>query len=223
MISEVALALALVTTAGLMVKSLLRLQAQDLGVTRAPVLTFGVGVPPFVANGNEAVSRFQLEFLEQGARAAGRDARRARSACCRSPPPAINGPVRRIDQTGDNEGVPVTEFRIVMDRYFETMGVPMVAGRALDERDRQGTPFVAVVNETLAQRLFPEPRSAGGARTADSRLRRHGRHEIVGVAANVRSRRPEMAPDPEVYVPFAQSPSPEHELRGPRAGRSGGA
>ena len=56
MISEVALALALVTTAGLMVKSLLRLQAQDLGVTRAPVLTFGVGLPPFVANGNEAVT-----------------------------------------------------------------------------------------------------------------------------------------------------------------------
>ena len=60
-----ALALALVTTAGLMVKSLLRLQSQDLGVTRAPMLTFGVGVPPFVANGNEAVSRFQLEFLDR--------------------------------------------------------------------------------------------------------------------------------------------------------------
>ena len=42
-ISEVALALALVTTAGLMVKSLLRLQSQDLGLTRAPMLTFGVG------------------------------------------------------------------------------------------------------------------------------------------------------------------------------------
>src|SRR5918993_250461 len=57
-ISEVALALALVTTAGLMVKSLLRLQSQELGMTREPILTFGVGVPPFVANGNEAVSRF---------------------------------------------------------------------------------------------------------------------------------------------------------------------
>ncbi len=50
-VSEVALALALVTTASLMVKSLLRLQAQDLGLTRDPVLTFGVGLPPFVADG----------------------------------------------------------------------------------------------------------------------------------------------------------------------------
>ena len=61
-ITEVALALALVTTAGLMVKSLMRLQSQDLGMTREPMLTFGVGVPPFVAQGNEAVRRFQLGF-----------------------------------------------------------------------------------------------------------------------------------------------------------------
>ena len=48
-VGEVALALALMTTAGLMAKSLLRLQGQDLGMTREPVLTFAVGLPPFVA------------------------------------------------------------------------------------------------------------------------------------------------------------------------------
>src|SRR5688572_11228077 len=62
-ISEVALALALVATAGLMVKSLLRLQGQDLGITREPMLTFGVGVPQFVADGSDALRRFQLDFL----------------------------------------------------------------------------------------------------------------------------------------------------------------
>ena len=204
-ISEVALALALVTTAGLMVKSLLRLQAQDLGVTRAPVLTFGLGLPPLVANGNEAVSRFQTEFLERIRALPGV----THVSAINMLPVAVtgfNGPVRRMDQTGDNEGVPVTEYRTVMHRYFETMGVPIVAGRAFDERDRQGTPLVTVVNETLARRLFPnlDPSAVLG-----QQVRAYGNAtEIVGVAANVRSRRPEMAPDPELYFPFAQQPSP---------------
>ena len=207
-ISEVALALALVTTAGLMVKSLLRLQAQDLGVTREPMLTFGIGVPPFVATGNEAVSRFQLDFLQRVRALAGVT---HASAISLLPIGATgnNGPVRRIDQIGDNEGVPVTEFRVVMDRYFETMGIPMIAGRTLDERDRKSNVFVAVVNETLARRLFPtlEPAAVVG-----QPVRLFGTtgptNEIVGVAANIRSRRPDMPPDPEIYVAFEQNPAP---------------
>jgi putative ABC transport system permease protein len=206
-ISEVALALALVITAGLMVKSLLRLQAQDLGVTREPMLTFSVGVPPFVANGSEAVSRFQLEFLQRVRALAGVT---HASAISLLPIGATgnNGPVRRIDQIGDNEGVPVTEFRVVMDRYFETMAIPMIAGRTLDERDRKSNVFVAVVNETLARRLFPtvEPADVIGQPVRLSGTN-GPTNEIVGVAANIRSRRPEMPPDPEIYVAFEQNPA----------------
>ncbi|HEX6162740.1 MAG TPA: FtsX-like permease family protein, partial [Vicinamibacterales bacterium] len=120
-----------------------------------------------------------------------------------------NGPVRRVDQTREDEGVPVTEFRIVMDNYFETMGMRMVAGRPLDDRDRAGNQLVAVVNETLAKRLFPtlDPPAVVGqpikifGNTSPPNI-------IVGVAANIRSRRVDLQPDPEVYVPFDQNPSP---------------
>ena len=206
-IAEVALALALVTTAGLMVKSLLRLQSQDLGMTREPMLTFGIGVPPFVASGNDAIARFQLEFLQRIRALPGVT---HASAISLLPIGATgnNGPVRRVDQLGDNEGVPVTEFRIVMDRYFETMGIPMVAGRSLDDRDRKAGAFVAVVNETLAKRLFPNLQPAD---IVGQPIRIFGNNgptnEIVGIAANIRSRRPEMPPDPEVYVPFEQNPT----------------
>jgi putative ABC transport system permease protein len=65
---------------------------------------------------------------------------------------------------------------------------------------------VTVVNETLARRLFPDlqlPEVIG------RQIRVYGNPtEIVGVAANVRSRRPDMAPDPEVYLSFAQWPYP---------------
>jgi putative ABC transport system permease protein len=191
-----------------MVKSLLRLQSQDLGLTREPVLTFGIGVPPFVASGNDALSRFQIEFLNRVRAVPGVT---HASAISLLPIGATgnNGPVRRIDQLGDNEGVPVTEFRIVMDRYFETMGIPMVAGRSLDDRDRQATGLVAVVNETLAKRLFPNLQPA---EIVGQPIRIFGNNgptnEIVGIAANIRSRRPEMPPDPEVYVAFEQNPTP---------------
>jgi putative ABC transport system permease protein len=207
-ISEVALALALVTTAGLMVKSLLRLQGQDLGITREPMLTFGVGVPPFVANGTDAVRRFQLDFLDQ-VRAMPGVTHASGISLLPIAATGNNGPVRRADQLGENEGVPVTEFRIVMDRYFETMGIPMIAGRSLDDRDRTGAAFVAVVNETLAQRLFP---NLAPAAVVGRQIRLFGTtgatNEVIGVAANVRSRRPDVVPDPEVYVAFAQNPSP---------------
>jgi putative ABC transport system permease protein len=207
-VAEVALALALVTTAGLMVKSLLRLQNQDLGVTREPMLTFGVGVPQFVANGPDAVRRFQLDFLAK-VRALPGVTHASAISLLPIANTGNNGPVRRLDQTREDEGVPVTEFRIVMDGYFETMGMKMVAGRPLDDRDRVNTNFVAVVNETLAKKLFPtlDPPAVVG-----QQIRIFGNkgpaNEIVGVAANIRSRRVDAPTDPEVYVSFDQNPSP---------------
>ncbi len=211
-VSEVALALALVTTASLMVKSLMNLQAQDLGLTRAPMLVFGVGVPQFVADGNDAVRRFQLDFLQK-VRALPGVTHASGISLLPIANTGNNGPVRRADQTREDEGVPVTEFRIVMDRYFETMGIPLLAGRTMDDRDRNDTGFVAMVNETLAKRLFP---NMSPAQVVGQPIRLFGTtgptNEIVGVVANVRSRRVDAQPDPEVYVAFEQNPSPSMTL-----------
>ncbi len=207
-VAEVALALALVTTAGLMVKSLLRLQAQDLGFTKAPVLTFGVGLPPFVASGNEAVLRFQTEFA---GRVRAMPGVTHVSAINMLPIAATgsNGAVRRADQVDERDGVPIVEYRVVMDGYFDTMNIPVLAGRVIDGRDRLGMPGVVVINETLASRLFPD-------REPSATIGQHVRlgtttgatNEVVGVVANIRSRRPELAPDAEVYIAFNQFPSP---------------
>jgi putative ABC transport system permease protein len=206
-VSEVALALALLTTAGLMTKSLLRLQTQDLGVTREPVLTFSVGLPTFVAGDDGAIVRLQTEFLRRVRAIAGVS---AASAIDMLPVAATghNGPVRRLDQTGERDGVPVTEVRSVMDGYMRTMGLQVIAGRAIDERDRAGTPPVIVLNETVAQRLWPgrPVQHAVGQQIRAEALDGGTVREVVGVVASVRSRRPDMPPDPEVYAPFTQVP-----------------
>ena len=217
-ISEVALALALVTTAGLMVKSLMRLQSQDLGVTRAPMLTFGVGVPPFVANGNDAVRRFQLEFLQKVRALPGVTRRSAISLL----PIAAHrhqrsGPPHRSDRRQRRRarhGVPHRHGRLFRDHGHADAG-GRVARRARSHEHR------------LRRR---RQRNAGQAPVPDARpsavvgqqIRLFGNNgpasEIVGVAANVRSRRPDMVAGSGSLRGVRTEPVAEHELRGARAG-----
>ena len=100
----------------------------------------------------------------------------------------------------------------VSPRYFETLGIPMVAGRGITADDRAGAPNVAVISETAAQKMF------GGA-PAVGRLVSFGKAynpaktmQIAGVARDVRFSNPR---DPSrflIYVPLAQSPAPATEV-----------
>lgn len=87
--------------------------------------------------------------------------------------------------------------------YFRTMGVRLVAGRGIEEGDRADSLPVAVVNTTLAERLWPGE-SALGRRL----LREDGTGlTVVGVAAAGRYRFPGEEPTPFVYLPYAQDPT----------------
>jgi len=90
------------------------------------------------------------------------------------------------------------------------MGVRLLAGRAIEARDRVGSPPVVMVNDTVAARLWP---ALPLAQVVGQQVRApfgsgDDLREVVGVVAGVRSRRPDMLPDPEIYAPFAQVPQP---------------
>ncbi|HSD33178.1 MAG TPA: ABC transporter permease [Gemmatimonadales bacterium] len=97
---------------------------------------------------------------------------------------------------------PDVGWRVVTPGYFAALGVPLVAGRGLADRDDARAPRVVVVNQTLARRYFPDGavgrRLAMGPDTATI--------EIVGVAADVRHDGPARLPAPELYLPLAQAP-----------------
>jgi putative ABC transport system permease protein len=98
-------------------------------------------------------------------------------------------------------------MNVVGEGYFGTMGIPIVLGRPFTEQDRAGAPDVAIVNQVLADRLWPG-RSAVGMRLwswtpdgPDQRL------DVVGVAANGRYYRSWQTADrPFVFLPMAQAP-----------------
>jgi predicted permease len=203
---EMSVAVALVAAAGLLAKSVMRLESQDLGFTRAPVLTFSVGLPPLTAPDNDTAVRLHDEFLTR-VRAIPGVTHASAISLLPIARTGTNGPVRRADEAPDSQGVPVTEYRAVMDGYFDAMGIGMIAGRAVRATDRTGGQSVAVLNETLARRLFPslDPSQVVGRQVRIGWLR-GGISEVIGVASSVRSRRPDAPPDPEIYVPFAQQP-----------------
>jgi putative ABC transport system permease protein len=191
-----------------MVKSLLNLQAQDLGLTPARVLTFGVSLPPDAANDSEAVARF-VEQFEERIRALPGVTHAGAINLLPIQQTGFNGNVSRPDQNVPPETQPIAEMRIVTPRYFETMGMRMVAGRALDPRDRAGATPVVIINEALAAVLWPKvPLSdVVGQRLKTGWDSANQAREVAGIVSNVRSRRPDSPPFSELYVPVAQAPS----------------
>ena len=97
------------------------------------------------------------------------------------------------------------EVNLVGPRYFETLGIVVKAGRAIDVRDRQGTPLVAVVSETFARTFFDGTAVGRRLRWAGSPANDPG-VEIVGIASDIKYRSVR-APGPAlVYLPVMQDP-----------------
>src|SRR5260370_21446852 len=88
-------------------------------------------------------------------------------------------------------------------RYFETLQTPVLRGREFDRRDTFQSPPVAVVNETLARRLWPPGTVIGSAVMVNRR-----RSQVVGVGKDVPLQTRGTPPEPYVYPQMCQHPEP---------------
>jgi predicted lysophospholipase L1 biosynthesis ABC-type transport system permease subunit len=101
----------------------------------------------------------------------------------------------------------LTSYRIVSPGYFEVLNIPIARGRDLSDRDRLGTPPVAIINQEMARRYWPNGDPLGDrivafpGRVPDDEPAR----QIVGIVADVRDGMPlDQERQPVVYVPLAQ-------------------
>ncbi|MFC1640343.1 ABC transporter permease, partial [Gemmatimonadota bacterium] len=97
---------------------------------------------------------------------------------------------------------PVARWYDVGPHYFSTLGVPLLAGRLFTTDDVREAPRVAIVNEALADRYWPNEDPLGGQVTLQDR----GTMTIVGVVGNVAPFRTGEPTSPEIYWPQMQSP-----------------
>jgi len=192
--TEVAIAVVLLTTAGLMVRSFLRVQAVQPGFRSDSVLAFDVNGRP-AAFFQQLTAR--LEALP-GVRAAG----------AISYLPLSGGEnVGSFEVEGEPPAAPGNESRAerrwVTPGYFAAMGIPLQRGRVFTSSDTADQPSVVAINETLARQFF------GTRDPLGQRLKVQGAwRTIVGVVSDVKSASLESDIGPQVYRPHAQDPWP---------------
>ena len=198
-VSEIALAMILLTGAGLLLRSFALLQRVDAGVRPDHVLTFTVRLP-------RDDNTFFPRSIERMRALPG-----VRSAALVSQLPVsgrgIGAWFNRIDRPLPPGTNPTGEaYRVVTPGYFETMGISLRHGRGIQTTDTHDAPVV-VVNEALVRKYYPGEDPLGkpiylGA--PDNRLFRQA--PIVGVVADTRDAGLGSDPLPTVYIPFAVMP-----------------
>ena len=117
----------------------------------------------------------------------------------------FNRPYRREEDPDFGGGSPTTGVRSVTPDYFKAMGIAVKDGRSFTDDDRMDTTIVAVVNETLAHRAWPNESPVGKRLVLDYNRGKYA-YEVVGVAADTRFYGLKSTPGPEIFIPHAQNP-----------------
>ena len=196
---EVALAVVLLIGGGLLINSFTNLTNVDPGYDPENVLTFQVNLPltryPDVAQRRT----FYEQVLQRTDMMAG-----VRSAGVVNILPLTQNNIRlafAIPGEGDYQQRAAADVRIVSADYFDAMGIPIVEGRAFTDQDREGQQAVLLVNQTFANRYFPD------ASPVNQELRAgpSGSQRIVGIVGDVRHQGLDSDVQPEVYFAFMQA------------------
>lgn len=200
-VGQIALALILLTGAGLVVKSFWRLQAIDPGLKSDHLVTAGLSLSiADYPNGSPQRTQLFAQALETLRTLPG-----VTSVGAISHLPlggrTMKLPFRIADETNAAKADErVADYRVVTPSFFETAGVELKKGRLFDERE--APPKVFVINEAFA-RIYLPGRDPVGVRLAGESQFVNG--EIVGVVASIKHRSLELDAEPALYVSYQQS------------------
>jgi putative ABC transport system permease protein len=193
---EVASASVLLVGAGLMGKSFWQLLKVDPGFNPDHALTLSVALPRTKYPAATQQAAFFQQLLEKvnalpGVRAAG----------ISNAMPLANAFVLPFEIEGrppmPPDAIRSTSFYAISPGYFNAMGIPLRRGRQFTERDTQDAPPVAIINETMAQKMFPNEDPIGKRLSFG---RNPDRYEIVGVVGDVKQDGLDKATPLQAYV-----------------------
>jgi putative ABC transport system permease protein len=207
-VSQVALAVLLLSTATLLARSLKQLLVVDPGFTTESAFSFGLGLPEARYDSEEEMLRFHRALLSEiqtidgvvtagagtGIRLSGDVSYRIRFA--------LEGEALDVD-------APSVSAHLASPGYFESLGVPLQKGRGLEWRDDLHRPRVVLVNRSFERAFFPGGDAIGRRLLLSWRSPAHpegSSFEIVGVVGDTRQASLSAPAEPQIVLSLAQFP-----------------
>ncbi|MFI5312354.1 MAG: ABC transporter permease, partial [Gemmatimonadales bacterium] len=196
---ELTLSFLLLVGAGLFSRSLDKLSAVHPGFRAESLLVVNFGLPATMRRDTVRTRQVYHDVVERLSAVPG-----VVTVTASNTPPFAGG---SSSSSNEIEGRPLApgtrgpeaQQRAVMPGYFQAMGIPLVAGRAFDERDQSGAELVAVISETMAKRDWPGEQALG----------KHVKHQgvwrsVVGIVGDIKFRALSSNDEATLYTPYAQ-------------------
>jgi putative ABC transport system permease protein len=196
--AEIAVALVVLSGAGLLLRSFVRLQAVDPGYRTDTVVAIPLQLPASRYPNPPEQTRFYRQVVERLA-ASGRY-----EVAAGYPAPFGDGatsaaPVRR-ESRDSSDADAMTLFSTVTGSYFRVMGIPLLAGRTFEETDTAAKPGVVLISRAMAERFWPGENPLGQRITlGDKEL-----FTVVGIVGDIRRRGMDLPAEAMVYLHYEQ-------------------
>lgn len=222
-VAEIGLAVMLLFGAGLLIRTVSNLSRQDPGFARAVAAQSGAR-PTTVLTASVQITRSSYPKWEQVAQFYGTLLDRLRQSSELEAVGASNtlplasswrSPfrIRGRVETAPGEA-PQAQYHTVSEGYFESLGVPLMAGRTFDAHDTANSEGVVVINQTLARQQFGRENPVGqslvslsvGVGPLGSSLMKERAHRIIGVVGDVKNHSLQRPAEPALYHTFRQYP-----------------
>jgi predicted permease len=212
-VAEVAFAVVLLSGAGLLIRSVEKLLDVDVGVNASAAITIDLQLPDAAYRDWTRVDQF-YSVVARTLRAHPEVASVGATNFLPLDPAWRNG-YQAADRPVPEAEVPQAQFHIADEGYFQTLDVPLVAGRFFTATDGAGAPAAAVINEAMARQVWPGQSAVGkriisgvmGFGPLSRRIVPGKDYEIVGVVGDIKNTSLRSGAEPAIYLSAHQFPS----------------
>jgi predicted permease len=204
-VAQVSLSLVLLIGAGLLVRTLLNLQRVDTGFNTSNLLLFRVE-PNLIGYKDDRLANLYQQISDRIEALPGVSSvtfSRMPLLSSASTTSSLFKPGSAVNPDGTFASVGNVHVHRVRENFLAAMGIPLLSGRALSAQDKAGAPRVAIINQTLARKYFPNENPVGKYFSVDPK--KQNDVQIVGIASDAKytSQRDDIPPT--AYFPWRQN------------------